>query len=98
MVLSHTLRPLPSYDLPKMKPQNAIGPQVHRLRLRLEIAEAAFADRLSAEGWKTTAEEISAIENQKRAVSDIEILYLARALGVDLGVLFSGAAPDDTAR
>lgn len=81
-----------------MKPQNAIGPQIRRLRLRLEITEAAFADRLSAEGWKATAEDVSAIENQQRTVSDVEILYLARVLGVDLGDLFSGAAPDDTAR
>lgn len=81
-----------------MNPQNAIGPQLRRLRLRLGITEAVFAERISAEGWKTTADEVVAIENQQRSVSDVEVLYLARVLAVDLGDLFSGAAPDDTAR
>lgn len=75
-----------------MKHQNAIGPQLRRLRLRSGVTEATFAEKLSSEGWKATPEEITAIENQDRGVSDVEILYLARALAVDLSDLFAGAA------
>jgi transcriptional regulator with XRE-family HTH domain len=69
-------------------PQNLVGPTVRKLRQRKAWTQAMVAARCARLGWDASENTISKIEAQFRCVTDKELTYLARAIGVKVGELF----------
>lgn len=74
--------------------QNLVGPQVRRLRNQRGWSQDQLAAQLNLTGWDISRATLSKIEAQLRCVTDGELLYLARALKVDMAALI----PADVAR
>ena len=70
------------------KPQNIVGPQIRKLRYQKELTQEMFAARCSIQGWDLSRATLSKIEAQLRCVTDAELIILAKALRVDMRVLF----------
>lgn len=63
---------------------NLCGPKVKKIRTRLEWSQHDLAVRCQILGWDVSRDIIARIELQKRWVGDFELLYLAKALKVDV--------------
>lgn len=77
--------------MPKRKSlgtENLIGQNVVLIRKRKKIRQTMLLSRLQVRGVDISQPMLSAIEGQKRKVSDKELLALADALGVSLETLF----------
>jgi transcriptional regulator with XRE-family HTH domain len=70
------------------RPLNLVGPQVRKLRDQKNWTQDALAQKLQLAGWDVSRTSLAKLEAQLRRVSDVEILFLAKALGVDLSLLF----------
>lgn len=77
--------------------RNVVGPRIRELRraLRPRVTQEHLAARLQAMGLDLDQTTISKVERGSRPVLDVEVVAIARALGVSVGVLFEGT--DDTA-
>ena len=62
--------------------QNIVGPVVRKIRYSKGWTQAMLAARCSRAGWDVGENTISKIEAQIRCVTDQELVYLARGLGV----------------
>ena len=69
------------------RPQNIVGPQVRKLRDGQGLTQEMFAARCSVLGLELSRATLSKIEAQIRCVTDIELLYLAQALKVEIKAL-----------
>ncbi len=73
----------------KRRPKlNIIGPHVRKLRDKKGWSQAALARKLQLLGWSVTRHSIAKLELQIRRVSDCELMYFARILGVTPSDLF----------
>ena len=74
--------------------RNLVGPQVRQARnlANPPLSQTDLAARLQVLGFKLEQPAISKIEQRDRPVLDIEVVALAKALGVSTGWLLS----DDT--
>lgn len=68
--------------------ENLIGQNILLLRKRKEIRQTMLLSRLQVRGIDISQPMLSAIEGQKRKVTDKELLAIADALGVSLEELF----------
>jgi transcriptional regulator with XRE-family HTH domain len=70
--------------------RNVVGPRVRRARknMRPAITQGELAARLQVMGLEVNQATISKIEKQLRPVLDVEVLALAKALGVTPAWLF----------
>ncbi|MGV3774939.1 MAG: helix-turn-helix domain-containing protein [Verrucomicrobiales bacterium] len=68
--------------------RNLIGPAVRRLRCKKGITQEVFAARCNVLGLDISRGTLSKIEACLRKVSDIELLFLAKALKVNVDDLF----------
>lgn len=68
--------------------ENLIGQNILLLRKRKEIRQTMLLSRLQVRGVDISQPMLSAIEGQKRKVTDKELLAIADALGVSLEELF----------
>ncbi len=69
-------------------PLNLIGPQVRKFRNRKKWTQEALAAKLRVEGWNVSRESLAKLEAQFRRAPDCELLFLAKALGVEVIRLF----------
>ena len=69
-------------------PQNIVGPLVRKIRYQMGWTQAMFTARCARIGWNVSENTVAKIEAQIRCVTDSEILYLTRALGVELKDVF----------
>jgi transcriptional regulator with XRE-family HTH domain len=67
---------------------NVIGSQVQRLRERKGWNQGQFAAKLQLWGWDTSQGSVSRLEHGNRRVTDLELLVIAKILGVKLEDLF----------
>ena len=67
---------------------NVVGPQVRKCRLRRGWTQNDLAIKLQLFGWDTSRESISALENQRRRVPDLEIYVLGKVLGLRIEEFF----------
>ncbi len=67
---------------------NLVGPQVRRIRFERELSQAALAAKCQRLGWDIGRDIVARIEAQVRLVTDSELVFLARALGISLNSLF----------
>jgi transcriptional regulator with XRE-family HTH domain len=72
------------------KSQNIVGPQIRRLRNARDWSQEVFAARLGVAGLDVSRGTLSKIEAQIRCVTDAELVFFAKALGVNLEELFPG--------
>jgi len=77
-----------------MKPGlNVIGPQVKKWRTRKGWSQETFALKLQLQGWSITRNSLAKLELRLRRVPDCEIIFLAKALGVNFGDLIPKNLP-----
>jgi transcriptional regulator with XRE-family HTH domain len=65
-----------------------VGPQVRKCRTRKGWSQSHLALKLQLFGWDTSRESVTALENQRRRVPDLELYVLSKVLGVRLDELF----------
>lgn len=72
--------------------KNVIEPSIREARSRAapSVSRQELAARLQALGVDIDQTAISRIENGERLVTDIEVIVICRALGLDVGTLFRG--------
>ena len=67
---------------------NMVGAQIRRLRCQQGLSQPALAAKCQRLGWDVGRDIIARIEGRIRLVTDSELVFLARSLGVPLGALF----------
>ncbi len=72
----------------KKSSQNVIGPAIRKIRYQRGLTQAMLAARCHRAGWDIGENTISKIEAQIRCVTDGEIIFLAKALGVNIQDFF----------
>jgi len=74
----------------KQKPSllNVVGPQVRKLRTQKGWTQDRLAVKLQLAGWDMSRNAVTTLENQQRRVPDLELLVIARVLGVKTDDLF----------
>lgn len=77
--------------MPKRKSvgkENVVGQNIVRIRKQKKIRQTMLLSRLQVRGVDISQPMLSAIEGQKRKVTDVELLGIADALEVSLESLF----------
>lgn len=69
-------------------PVNITGSQIKKLRTKAGLSQRQLSEKLELEAVYTCRGSISRIENGQRAVTDIELMAIAKVLGVDINMLF----------
>ncbi len=67
---------------------NVVGPQVRKLREQKGWTQDQLAVKLQLEGWDTSRDSITRLENQERRVPDLELFVVAKTFGVTCNDLF----------
>ena len=67
---------------------NVIGPQLRRRREEIGMTQEQLAAKCQVLGFDLTRGTLAKIESRVRSVSDHEIPFLAKALGVPMELLF----------
>jgi len=68
--------------------RNVVGPQLRRIRNRLELSQAELAVRLQLAGLDWGRVAVAKIESRIKRVNDAELFMLARVLKVEMTELF----------
>lgn len=68
--------------------QNMVGPRIKQLRLEKGMTQKTLAERLEILAVYACRGSISRIEEQKRTITDIELIGIAEVLQVDISELF----------
>ena len=67
--------------------QNMVGPRIKQLRLEKGMTQKTLAERLEILAVYVCRGSISRIEEQKRTITDIELIGIAEVLQVDISEL-----------
>ena len=70
--------------------QNVIGDNVKKYRKKAGLSQNQLSDKLETEAVYICRSSISRIDSGERTVSDIEIMGLAKVLGISIATLFEG--------
>jgi transcriptional regulator with XRE-family HTH domain len=73
--------------------RNIVGPQVRRCRKAGNLSQSDLAARCGVRGFDVSRASVSQIETGYRGVSDLEMVILAKALGVSLEELVPATLP-----
>lgn len=68
--------------------QNMVGPRIKQLRLEKGMTQKTLPERLEILAVYVCRGSISRIEEQKRTITDIELIGIAEVLQVDISELF----------
>lgn len=68
--------------------QNMVGPRIKQLRLEKGMTQKTLAEILEILAVYVCRGSISRIEEQKRTITDIELIGIAEVLQVDISELF----------
>ena len=71
--------------------KNIFGPALRRARQesRLKMTQTDLAEEVSALGHPIDRSAISRIENQERSLTDVELMFIASVLRINLEKLFT---------
>lgn len=72
-----------------MKARNSIGARIKEARVKAGLSQKELSEKLELMAVYTCRGSISRIEKGNRAVTDIEIDAISKALNVSLDYLFS---------
>jgi len=67
---------------------NVIGKQVNRIRTQQMLTQTQLAAKVNLLDWDISRGTLAKIESGIRRVTDIEVMTLAKALKVEVQVLF----------
>ena len=67
---------------------NIVGANVRALRKRCKMSQQALSNKLELLGVYVCRGSVSRIEDGSRTVTDIELLAIAKVLGVSVGEMF----------
>lgn len=67
---------------------NIVGPYVRQLREQQKLTQDELSARCNLINWNISRGTLAKIEAKVRKVSDLEVLLLAQALGVEVSSLF----------
>ena len=72
--------------------KNVLGPRIREVRLAADppVSQEELTARLQAAGIDMDQSALSRIENGERQITDVEIIAVCGALGVDVARLFGG--------
>ena len=83
---------LPGYVLRlrmKSRPSfNVVGPQVRKFRANKGWSQGRLAQKLQLLGWNVSRHSVAKLELQLRRVPDCELIFLAKALGININEFF----------
>lgn len=79
--------------MPKLR--NVSGAAVRRYRDKKGLSQTGLALKCQLIGWDASRDVIAAIEDGSRVVKDLELVILARALGVQTGDFLPKRVNDD---
>ena len=68
--------------------QNMVAPRIKQLRLEKGMTQKTLAERLETLAVYVCRGSISRIEDQKRTITDIELVGIAEVLQVDISEFF----------
>jgi transcriptional regulator with XRE-family HTH domain len=67
---------------------NLIGPQVRKWRTKKGWSQQTLATKLQLRAWNISRDSLASLELQRRRVSDCELLFFIKVLGVRFEDLF----------
>jgi transcriptional regulator with XRE-family HTH domain len=67
---------------------NLIGPNIREIRKSMNLSQKDLVARCNLLSWDISRGTLAKIESQTRKISDEEVLYLSKALKVEVGTLF----------
>ncbi len=67
---------------------NLIGPRVRQLRMDREWTQRELSEKVRALGWHITRDILARIEATQHRVTDCDVVFLAKALKVDVADFF----------
>lgn len=67
---------------------NVCGKNISKYRMKVKISQRELADRLQRIGLDVDKNAIQRMESGQRFITDLELLYLCRALNVTMEQLF----------
>ena len=67
---------------------NIVGPNVKTLRKKCRMSQQALSNKLELLGVYVCRGSVSRIEDGSRTITDIELLAIAKVLGVSINELF----------
>jgi len=70
---------------------NIIGHQVRKIRESQNLTQEELAARCNLIGWNISRGTLAKIESQVRRIIDSEVALLAKALHVDINILFENS-------
>ena len=83
-----------SFYLNSKKVHNFVHANIKRHRTRLGLTQETVAARLQVMGLDIASVAISRMEHNRRHVSDYELYYLCKALGVTPNELLTDLGPE----
>lgn len=69
----------------KTRKLNAAGPKIREHREAKKLSQADLARKLQLAGWDIDFATMNRIEKQTRTLTDVELILIAKVLGVRLG-------------
>jgi transcriptional regulator with XRE-family HTH domain len=79
------------------RPRNIAGPEIRRLRVQRGLTQQMLVAKCNLLGWNISRETLAKIECQVRWLSDLELLFAAKALAVPVEQLLPGKAEQSKA-
>ena len=67
---------------------NVIGSNLRTLRLEKKLTQEQLVAKINLLGWSISRSSLAKIESKNRKVTDIEVIYLATALNIEIVKLF----------
>jgi len=68
---------------------NLIGPNIQKIRKSMNLSQKELVASCNLLGWDISRGTLAKIESRTRKISDGEVLYLSKALKVDIERLFN---------
>jgi len=68
--------------------KNVCGPQIARIRYEQGLSQSDLAMKCQLIGWDVSRDIIARIEGRIRWVGDLELVALAKALGIEITKLY----------
>ena len=62
--------------------RNLIGPTIRRIRCQQLVSQACLAEKCQRLGWSISRDIVAAIEGQRRQMTEIELVVMAKALNM----------------
>lgn len=69
---------------------NIIGKNIKKIRNSQKLSQEYLCARMQTMGYQISRSDISKIENEKKFISDFEVLGFAKALRVKIDTLYEG--------